>query len=285
MRPPPGFGYTGSFPESRLHRRSSSIQSYELLEPRARLSPTRSLWGTEYSHDYPDNLSDHSIPPSRRGATEGGGSSKSHHGSQHGSSQQKPHHTQKRSNRDEFDGPTQYLPRPPSSSFTATESDLPAVPVTLDVREQDSVLSEVNSRLSQCAFNFIAKYNFPIPLEAGKRRVESPSDREWTEWAHLLKRLATKRRIPARLLYDGQIKQMVTVLENSLEMRHASAHLSRPPKDDWNVLQLVSAGVQVAKLLKDGETMGVLEALYRRTEAVMSERKGKGRPAAGAWGR
>ena len=65
---------------------------------------------------------------------------------------------------------------------------------------------------------------------------------------------------------------MVTVLENSLEMRHASAHLSRPLKDDWNVLQLVSAGVQVAKLLKDGETMGALEELYRRTEDVILER-------------
>lgn len=151
------------------------------------------------------------------------------------------------------------------------------MPVTLDVHEQDSVLTEVNTRLSRCAFNFIAKYNFPIPLEAGKRRVESPSDREWTEWAHLLKRLATKRRIPARLLYEGQIKQMVTVLENSLEMRHASAGLSRPLKDDWNVLQLISAGVQVAKLLKDSETMRVLEELYRTTETVILERKGKGK--------
>ena len=81
---------------------------------------------------------------------------------------------------------------------------------------------------------------------------------------------------------------MVTVLENSLEMRHAAAHQSRPPKDDWNVLQLVSAGVQVAKLLKDGETMGVLEGLYRRTEGVMLERKEKGKGGSGGgrggWG-
>lgn len=229
--------------------------------------------------------------------------SSQHHTTSSSSSHQKPHHTQKRANKDEFDGPTQYLPRPPSSaaSFTVTESDLPTtVPITLNVREQDTVLGEVNARLSQCAFDFIAKYSFPIPLEPGKARVEVASDRDWTEWAHLLKRLATKRRIPARLLYEGQIKQMVTVLENSLEMRHHQAGGSttttatsgggggggavaggppshRPPRDDWNVLQLVSAGVQVAKLLKDGETMRVLEGLYRETEAVMAERKGKGK--------
>ena len=61
--------------------------------------------------------------------------------------------------------------------------------------------------------------------------MERPQDREWTEWVYLLKRLATKRRIPARVLYNGQIKQFVTILENSLEMRHAAKHQSRPLKD------------------------------------------------------
>lgn len=261
--------------EPDLRRRPSSVSSYQPLEHRARVSPTRSLWGTEYSHDYRE-LGSEPSPPSATHPH--GGPPKP----QHGSHSSKPHHTQKRNNRDEFDGPTQYLPRPPLDTFKSNEQDLPRVPVHLDAREQDSVLSEVNTRLSQCAYNFIAKYNFPIPLEAGKRRVEGPQDREWTEWAHLLKRLATKRRIPARLLYDGQIKQMVTILENSLEMRHAAAHQSRPPKDDWNVLQLISAGVQVAKLLKDAETMGVLEGLYRRTEGIVTDRKK--RDGSGIWG-
>jgi hypothetical protein len=68
-------------------------------------------------------------------------------------------------------------------------------------------------------------------------------------------RLATKRRIPARVLYNGQIKQFVTILENSLEMRHAAKHQSRPLKDDRNILQLISAGIQVAKIVKDAQAM------------------------------
>lgn len=183
-------------------------------------------------------------------------------------------HSQRRpSNRDEFDGPHQFLDRPSTDTVAAQERDLPHVPINLFGQEQDDVLSQVNDRLSQCAFDFVAKYQFPIPLEADKRPVSRPSDREWTEWVYLLKRLATKRRIPARVLYNGQIKQLVTVLENSLEMRHAAKHQSRPLKDDRNVLQLISAGIQVAKMLKDASTMAYLDKLYLQTEQVIQARK------------
>ena len=104
------------------------------------------------------------------------------------------------------------------------------------------------------------------------RPVERPQDREWTEWVYLLKRLATKRRIPARVLYNGQIKQFVTILENSLEMRHAAKHQSRPLKDDRNILQLISAGIQVAKILKDAPAMEYLDRLYVSTEKQIQER-------------
>lgn len=76
------------------------------------------------------------------------------------------------------------------------ERDLPHLPTNLLVQEQDSVLNQVNDRLSQCAYDFVAKYQFPIPLTQDMRPVERPQDREWTEWVYLLKRLATKRRIP-----------------------------------------------------------------------------------------
>ncbi|PBP19106.1 hypothetical protein BUE80_DR010080 [Diplocarpon rosae] len=162
----------------------------------------------------------------------------------------KGHSQQRRpSNRDEFDGPHQFLQRPPPDYIAQQERDLPHLPTNLVVHEQDSILTQVNDRLSQCAFDFVAKYQFPIPLANGEMRpVERPQDREWTEWVYLLKRLATKRRIPARVLYNGQIKQFITILENSLEMRHAAKHQSRPLKDDRNILQLISAGIQVAKV-------------------------------------
>ncbi|KAI0194434.1 hypothetical protein EV127DRAFT_218321 [Xylaria flabelliformis] len=173
----------------------------------------------------------------------------------------------KPSNRDEFDGPqVQFLVRPSSEYIAMQEREMPHLPTHLLVSEQDNVLAAVNDRLSQCAFDFVAKYQFPIPLTPDMRPVERPQDREWTEWVYLLKRLATKRRIPARVLYNGQIKQFVTILENSLEMRHAAKHQSRPLKDDRNILQLISAGIQVAKILKDASAMDYLDRLYVSTE-------------------
>jgi hypothetical protein len=184
------------------------------------------------------------------------------------------YHSQRRaSNRDEFDGPHQLLEPPSPKTISAQERELPGLPTNLDVSEQDRILREVNDRLSQCAFDFVAKYQFPIPIEPDKRQVRIPADREWTEWVYLLKRLATKRRIPARVLYHGQIKQLVTVLENSLEMRHAAKHQSRPVKDDRNVLQLISAGTQVAKILKDATAMEYLDDLYQQTERQIQDRQ------------
>jgi len=182
-------------------------------------------------------------------------------------SQQRP------SNRDEFDGLHQLLDRPSVEVVAAQEHDLPYLPMNLYVNEQDGILSQVNDCLSECAFNFVAKYQFPIPLEPDKRPVRIPADREWTEWVYLLKKLATKRRIPARVLFNNQIKQLVTVLENSLEMRHAAKHQSRPLKDDRNVLQLISAGLQVAKIFKDATCMSLLDNLYVQTETKIQIRK------------
>lgn len=209
------------------------------------------------------NLSDYSI---ENGMKSPNGNGKAKNGAGKSRPQRKP------SNRDEFDGPHQFLARPPATVIAMQERELPHLPTNLHIQEQDQVLSKVNERLSQCAFDFVAKYQFPIPLTQDMRPVERPQDREWTEWVYLLKRLATKRRIPARVLYNGQIKQFVTILENSLEMRHAAKHQSRPLKDDRNILQLISAGIQVAKILKDAAAMDYLDQLYVSTEKQIQER-------------
>ncbi|KAK4165327.1 hypothetical protein QBC43DRAFT_32046 [Cladorrhinum sp. PSN259] len=209
------------------------------------------------------NLSDYSLENSAMGPMPPNGKNKMGG---------KPRSQRRPSNRDEFDGPHQFLKRPPPEYIAMQERELPNLPTHLLVQEQDSVLTQVNDRLSQCAYDFVAKYQFPIPLTQDMRPVERPQDREWTEWVYLLKRLATKRRIPARVLYNGQIKQFVTILENSLEMRHAAKHQSRPLKDDRNILQLISAGIQVAKILKDAQAMDYLDRLYISTEQQIQER-------------
>ena len=110
--------------------------------------------------------------------------------------QGKVHSQRQSSSRDGFDGPYQFLERPSREVVAAQEKDLPYLPTRLYVNEQDEILLLVNDSLSQCAFDFVARYQFPIPLESDKRPVKVPADREWTEWAYLLKRMATKRRVP-----------------------------------------------------------------------------------------
>lgn len=227
-------------------------------ESQERYSPTDSVDDILAS----PNLSDYSLENGAQAV--GGSSAKGITGKTR--SQRRP------SNRDEFDGPHQFLPRPMPEVIAQQERELPHLPTNLLVQEQDDILGKVNDRLSQCAFDFVAKYQFPIPLTQDMRPVERPQDREWTEWVYLLKRLATKRRVPARVLYNGQIKQFVTILENSLEMRHAAKHQSRPPKDDRNILQLISAGIQVAKILKDASAMDYLDKLYVFTEQQIHDR-------------
>lgn len=176
-------------------------------------------------------------------------------------------------NRDEFDGPTQLLRMPSPAAVEIQEKDLPHLPTSLNVQEQTQILCDVNDRLARCAFDFVAKYQFPIPLEPERDEVRVAEDREWTEWVYLLKRLATKRRIPARVLYDGQIKQLITILENSLEMRHTGKNQLRPLRDDRNILQLLSAATQVAKILKDPTAMEYFDILYTRTERHINGRR------------
>ena len=82
------------------------------------------------------------------------------------------------SNRNESNGPHQYLDTPSLEVLAVEEQDLPRLPKNLYVRNQDEILSQVNNRLPRCVFNFLAKYQFPIPLESDKKPVTVPADRE-----------------------------------------------------------------------------------------------------------
>lgn len=253
QRAPPMMSYPGGVA-------SGPVPSYMEAERRFRASPEEYTWEDDSSSAWAGS---DLLPEGYEGKTSSSGSKSKGKGY----SQRRP------SNRDEFDGPHQLLDKPLPGTIASQERELPHLATNLFVDEQDQILSQVNDRLSKCAFDFVAKYQFPIPLEPDKRPVRVPGDREWTEWVYLLKRLATKRRIPARVLYNGQIKQLITVLENSLEMRHAAKHQSRPLKDDRNVLQLISAGLQVAKILKDAGAMEYLDQIYIQTERMIQMRK------------
>lgn len=123
-------------------------------EPQGRVSPE------QYIDDYaasPSPTADYPVESSTRSSGKSKSSGKGHSSHSSHSQQRRP------SNRDEFDGPHQFLQRPSPEYIAQQERDLPHLPTNLIVQEQDSVLTQVNDRLSQCAFDFVAKYQFPIP--------------------------------------------------------------------------------------------------------------------------
>jgi len=75
------------------------------------------------------------------------------------------------------------------------------------------------------------------------------------------------------VLFHDQIKQLIIVLKNFLKMRHAVKHQSRLLKDDRNVLQLISAELQVIQILKDVVCMKLLDNLYVQIETKIQLRK------------
>ena len=185
-----------------------------------------------------------------------------------------PYPLRKRNHADEFGGPTQYLPENSPADTEYRMTPIPIVPTNLNTTEQSEILNELDTRLSSCAFHFMAAHNFPFPLDTGRGIVYKASDRSWTEWAYVLKRLATKRRVPAKFVYDEQIKNMTTAIENANHVRQPPQSLDPMQKDDWQLLQYISAAVQVAKILKDGGTMNELVTLYELTERKILQRKG-----------
>lgn len=151
--PPPAPSYV-SIPASVSHAppastygsyATSSSQSWPV---QSRYSPDDTVDDLANMPDYGRDSLSSSSPPSGLGR---------------GASQSRPQ--RRSSNRDEFNGPqVQYLARPPSDYIAMQEREMPHLPTNLLVSEQDNVLAAVNDRLSQCAFDFVAKYQFPIPL-------------------------------------------------------------------------------------------------------------------------
>jgi hypothetical protein len=150
---PPTLPYVSPLPSGSHKLPSPTYASY--TGSSSQTWPVQGRYSPEDSVDEIFNGSDHgrdslagTSPPSGQGRSAG-----------KGRPQRKP------SNRDEFDGPqVQFLARPPSDYIALQEREMPHLPTHLLVSEQDNLLAAVNDRLSQCAFDFVAKYQFPIPL-------------------------------------------------------------------------------------------------------------------------
>lgn len=169
--------------------------------------------------------------------------------------------------RDEFNGPHQILQKPSPKYIAEQNRVVTHIPRNFSLVEQNEILYQVQDRLCRCAFDFVAKHQLPIPILLGHRPVECPEDREWSEWVQLLKRLAIKRRIPPQALHNRRIKELVLILEKTIDRATVKKiSQSLEPLDDWYILQIISSGIRVAQALKDGLAMRSLISLYHATE-------------------
>lgn len=173
-------------------------------------------------------------------------------------------------NRDEFDGAVQTLPLPTDEVACAMDQRVTSCRVSLEPRVQANTMSLLTTCLSRAAFDWVARYQFPIPRMADRPIVVCPEDRTWNEWAYLIKRLATKRRVPARIIKDGHIKALVPTMEN--------ATIIPPPgngsvlmMEDRHILQVISAGIQVTRLIQDGSATHYLLNLYNEVAKAINE--------------
>jgi len=89
-------------------------------------------------------------------------------------------------------------------------------------RGEDRILDFVSDGSSRCVSDFIKKSHSPIPMSKRDARplailFDAGWAECWAEYLYLSERLATKRRVPARISYDGQIRQQIALLKTSPE--------------------------------------------------------------------
>ena len=176
-------------------------------------------------------------------------------------------------NSDAFCGPHQILERPPSYNPAGFERNLPVLSATLSVDERVDLFHRLNKCLCKTAFDFVAKWQLPIPLEPDRKPVSTSEDREWLEWIDLLKALSRSKSISPRALHGRRINDLDCVLERAQIPVSATRSGLIWPADDRYILQLISASTQVAYLLQDALALGEFDSMYDKTELLMQERR------------
>ncbi|KAM0257935.1 hypothetical protein ACHAQJ_004093 [Trichoderma viride] len=181
----------------------------------------------------------------------------------------------------------QLLERPPPD-VPLEGKEISRVSTSLTKWEQETILIQINDYLSTCVFNFFDRHQLPISLLQNTRSGEGPKGREfvvqkenqegtledcdWDEWVSRLKFLMDKQLIPAETLHQSLATQFETVLDSSLGIHYGFKQLEDSLLDDGNILEVISAGILVAKMLDDPFATGELKELYGKTEAMIESR-------------
>ncbi|KAL6900465.1 hypothetical protein GGI43DRAFT_49952 [Trichoderma evansii] len=161
------------------------------------------------------------------------------------------------------------------------EEELPLLLTSLSRRKQRKILTQASRHLSTCILEFCNRHELPNTVIQGMDPGEQPllvrnlgrkkaPDLAWGEFVFLLGFLIAEEQIPAKALYSDLAVHFRVVLRTSLGVDDILRH-PEPPRDDRTILRILSAGVQVARMLNDLDAMNKLDELLMKTERTMIE--------------
>lgn len=170
---------------------------------------------------------------------------------------------------------------PLPSLFALEEEELPLLPTSLSRRKQRKVLTQASRHLSKCALEFCNRHELPNTVIQGMDPGEQPllvrnlgrkrvTGWGWSEFVFLLGFLIAEEHVPAEALYSDLAVHFRAVLHTSLGVDDVLRH-PEPLRDDRTILRILSAGVQVARMLNDLDAMNKLDRLLMKAERTMIE--------------
>lgn len=170
---------------------------------------------------------------------------------------------------------------PLAKKATLDREELPLLQISLSKRKQRKVLRLASRHLSKCALGFCNRYQLPNTVIQGMEPGEQPflarnlgrkraSNYGWAEFVFLLKFLIAEQQIPLDALDSDLGAHFRAVLHASLGVDDVLRHPD-PLRDDRTILRVLSAGIQVASMLKDEKAIDKLRRLLMKTERTMIE--------------
>lgn len=157
--------------------------------------------------------------------------------------------------------------------------ELPLLQASLSARKQRKLLTQASRYLSTCALDFCNRYELPNTVIQGMEPREQPfivrnlgrkraPECGWSEFAFLLRFLIAEQQIPAGALKSDLATHFRAILHISLGVDDILRH-PQPLRDDRTILRILSAGVQVARMLNDLYAINTLDDLLMKAERAM----------------
>lgn len=171
----------------------------------------------------------------------------------------------------QIDGPglkIRYLDNLSIGHHDKVEGDILTFPVRLAFQDGRDIVERISRRLCKCAFEFAARKRMPLFHQDGEEMIRRPEDRNWVQWVHLLREVILDRR--TTICCEPHRAEFLTTLHRSNLLEPEIEYREIETGDDMKALQLISAGLQVAKIFEDASAMEEFDQLYNTTVTVVA---------------